>query len=96
MASPTVRALVLASTNDALPDCRDCVYKAWCGQQPEYNYVTQGSLFGRMRDSTWCRKHKQLFDYIAWRLRHADAAERDLYRVWTTRRPQEHFLQDTE
>lgn len=92
MTRPAVKALVLAGTNDAQPDCVQCVYKPYCGQQPEYNYKTQGSIFGRMRDSEWCRKHKGIFDHVMQRLRLATPEERDVFRKWTTSRPQEHFI----
>jgi His-Xaa-Ser system radical SAM maturase HxsB len=94
MGSETVRALILASTNDSQPDCVSCVYKAYCGQQPEYNYKTQGSIFGRMRDSAWCKKHKGIFDILAHWLHSASDSEREVVRLWTISRPQEHYLQD--
>lgn len=94
MGSGAVRALVLASTNDAQPGCATCVYKAWCGQQPEYNYKTQGSIFGRMQDSAWCTKHKGIFDTLLTWLKNAPADERELISRWTISRPQEHYLQD--
>ncbi len=93
-AAPT-RALVIAGCNDAQPDCVQCTYKPYCGQQPEYNYKTQGTINGRMRDSTWCRKHKYIFDYLATRLRDADAEEMEIFQRWTINRPQEHFLQES-
>jgi uncharacterized protein len=96
MQSPEVRALVLASSNDAQPDCVSCVYKVYCGLQPEYNYKTQGNIWGRMRDSTWCRKHKNIFDYLAYRLNNADEEEVAILTRWTMNRSQEHFLQDAE
>lgn len=94
MTNATTRALVLASTNDGQPDCVSCAYKPYCGQQPEYNYKTQGTIQGRMRDSTWCRKHKSIFDFLATRLKNADEQEWAMFRRWTTNRAQEHFLQD--
>ena len=95
MTSAATRALVIASTNDGQPDCVQCTYKPYCGQQPEYNYKTQGTINGRMRDSTWCRKHKYIFDYLARRLKDADAEEMEMFMRWTTNRPQEHFLQES-
>jgi uncharacterized protein len=95
MTGAGTRALVIASTNDGQPDCVQCTYKPYCGQQPEYNYKTQGTINGRMRDSTWCRKHKYIFDYLARRLKNADSDEMDMFMRWTTNRPQEHFLQES-
>ncbi len=94
MDSPKVRALVVASTNEALPGCSSCTYKTFCGQQPEYNYVTQGSLQGRMLESTWCKKHMGIFDYLVKRLKNADEEEMEMFRRWTINRRQEHFLQE--
>jgi uncharacterized protein len=93
MTSQRTRALVLASTNDGLPGCVSCAYKPYCGQQPEYNYVTQGSIQGRMPESTWCQKHMGIFDYLARRLRDSDSDEMAIFNRWTINRPQEHFLQ---
>lgn len=96
MGSSKVRALVLASTNEGLPGCSTCAYKVYCGQQPEYNYVTQGSIQGRMPESTWCQKHMGIFDLLVRKLRNADAEEMAIFERWTINRPQEHFLQPVE
>ena len=96
MKSAKTNALVMASTNDALPGCATCAYKPYCGQQPEYNYTTQGSIQGRMPESTWCKKHMGIFDYLAKRLRNADEEEMAIFRRWTTNRSQDHFLQSNE
>jgi len=93
---PTTRAVALASTNLAQPDCVSCVYRPYCGQQPEYNYTTQGSIWGRMRDSNWCKKHKYIFDTLARRLKNADDEEMEIFRRWTINRAQDHFVQDSE
>jgi uncharacterized protein len=94
MGSSRVRAMVLASTNEGLPGCSTCAYKLYCGQQPEYNYVTQGSLQGRMPESSWCQKHMGIFDYLVRRLKDADEEERAILERWTINRAQDHFLQD--
>lgn len=94
--SPKSRALILASTNDNLPGCTSCAYKPFCGQQPEYNYATQGSIHGRMLESTWCKKHMGIFDYLVERLYHADDEERSILERWTINRAQDHFLQSVE
>lgn len=94
MTNAQTRALVMAGLNDAQPDCVSCVYKPWCGQQVEYNYKTQGSLHGHMRDSVWCKKHKSIFDYLMHKLETADEKDMDMFRRWTTNRQLEHFLQE--
>ena len=94
MTNAQTRAMVMAGLNDGQPDCVSCVYKPYCGQQVEYNYKTQGSLHGRMRDSVWCKKHKSIFDYLAHRLQKADPQEMEIFRRWTTNRTLDHYLQE--
>ncbi len=96
MSSKRIRALVLSSTNDALPGCVSCAYKPYCGQQPEYNYFTQGSIQGRMPESGWCQKHKGIFDHLVRRLRDADSEEMAIFERWTINRRQEYFLQPVD
>jgi His-Xaa-Ser system radical SAM maturase HxsB len=92
MGNAATRAMVMAGLNDGQPDCVSCVYKPWCGQQVEYNYKTQGSLQGHMRDSTWCRKHKSIFDYLMHKLESADERDMEMFRLWTTNRTLDHFI----
>lgn len=92
MSNAATRALVMAGLNDGQPDCVSCVYKPWCGQQVEYNYKTQGSLHGHMRDSTWCKKHKSIFDYLLHKLESADEQDLEMFQMWTTNRTLEHFI----
>jgi len=92
MGNAATRALVMAGLNDGHPDCVSCVYKPWCGQQVEYNYKTQGSLHGHMRDSMWCKKHKSIFDYLMHKLEAADERDMEMFRLWTTNRTLDHFI----
>jgi len=96
MLGSTTRGMILASSNDGQPHCSTCVYKLYCGLQPEYNYKTQGSIFGRMADSDWCKKHMGIFDYLAHRLKNADEEEMAIFDRWTTNRRQDHFVQEVE
>lgn len=89
----TVAAMVLASNLDTQPDCVNCAYKPYCGVCPVYNYRTQGSLAGRMRDSTWCAVHKGIQDYLFRKLRDGDARTVDTLRRWTILRSRDHFVQ---
>ncbi|MSQ82566.1 MAG: His-Xaa-Ser system radical SAM maturase HxsB [Myxococcales bacterium] len=94
MTNAQTRAMVMAGLNDGQPDCVSCVYKPWCGQQVEYNYKTQGSLHGRMRDSNWCKKHKSIFDYLMAKVERGDPEEMRIFERWTTNRVLDHFLQE--
>ncbi len=90
----TVGAMVLASTLDGVPHCATCVYKPWCGVCPVHNYVEQGSIHGRMADSSWCRRYMGLFDLLMTRLQRADDFERTLFERWARVREQTHFVHD--
>ena len=96
MQSPEVKSLVLAGININEPGCNQCVYQPYCGLQPEYNYKTQGSLSGRLAESPWCRKHKGIFDKVFQTYAEGDAATREVLERWTTSRPRDHFIQQSE
>jgi len=93
MKHPTVRALVLASIRDVQPDCVSCTYAPYCGIQPEHNFRSMGSIFGRMRESTLCSVHKGIQDYLFEKLREDDATTVEILRRWTTVRERTHFIQ---
>jgi uncharacterized protein len=92
MKHPTLRALVLASIREAQPDCVNCTYAPYCGIQPEHNYRTMGSIFGRMRESTVCSVHKGIQDYLFDKLREDDPTTVEILRRWTTVRERSHFV----
>ncbi len=87
-----VQACAVASNMDGSPDCVNCVYTPYCGLCPVFNYVTQGSLHGRMRDSSLCAIFKGIQDYLFTRLRGADDELRAIFERWTLVRPREHFV----
>lgn len=91
----TVRALVIASNRDALPDCVTCAYNPYCGTDPIHTHKTQGSLFGAMRESSLCAVHKGIQDYLFGKLAQGDPQVLEIFDKWTTRRPREHFLQES-
>jgi radical SAM protein with 4Fe4S-binding SPASM domain len=94
MRHPTVRALTIASNLDGQPDCVSCVYKPYCGVCPVVNYASQGSIFGRMRDSAWCHVHMGIQDYLFGKLVEDDPATVDILRRWTTSRARTHYVHD--
>ena len=88
----TVRAMTVASNLDAQPDCVTCAYKPYCGVCPVFNYATQGSLHGRMRDSAWCHVHKGLQDYLFGKLLSDDTATIESFHRWVTVRERAHYV----
>ncbi len=91
---PTVRAMVIASNLDGQPDCVDCTYNPYCGIQTTHNHKTQGSIFGRMRESNVCAVHKGIQDYLFGKLADGEPHVLEAFERWTTLRAREHFLHD--
>ena len=89
---PTVRAMVIASNLDAQPDCVSCTYNPYCGIQTTHNHRTQGSIFGRMRESNICAVHKGIQDYLFHKLAEGEPHVLEAFERWTTVRSREHFL----
>ncbi len=88
----TVRALVIAGQLQGQPDCVDCTYQPYCGIPPVHSHKTQGTLLGRMRESTLCQVHKGIQDYLFEKLGSGDAETLAILDRWTTHRPREHFV----
>jgi len=93
MGHETVRALAIASNLETQPDCVNCTYQPYCGVCPVHSHKTQGSIFGRMRESTLCAVHKGIQDYLFEKIGSGDAQVLDTFRRWTTVRDRTHFLQ---
>jgi His-Xaa-Ser system radical SAM maturase HxsB len=94
MGHETIRAVNIASNLDAQPDCVNCAYNPYCGTVPVHSHKSQGTLFGRMRESTLCAVHKGIQDYLFGKLIEGDPATLEILHRWTTVRPRTHFLQD--
>jgi His-Xaa-Ser system radical SAM maturase HxsB len=89
----TVRAVAIASNMEATPDCVDCTYLPYCGIPPSHSYKTQGTIFGRMRESALCHVHKGIQDYLFEKIAEGDPQTMKTFGQWTTYRPREHFIQ---
>ena len=90
-----VQACVVASNLDTSPDCVNCVYSPYCGLCPVYNYVTQGSLQGRMRDSALCAIFKGIQDFLFEKIREGNPDVLAILDRWTLVREREHFVHST-
>lgn len=93
MLHDTVESMTLASNLSAQPDCVNCTYQPYCGVCPVHNYATQGSIFGRMRESSLCAAYKGIQDFLFDKLRTADDPTLEILRRWTTIRERSHFIQ---
>lgn len=89
---PTVRAVALASNLEQNPDCVSCTYLPYCGLPPVHSHKTQGTIFGRPRESTLCFVHKHIQDFLFEKLATADAETLAILEKWTTHRPRDHFV----
>lgn len=92
----TVRAVVVAGQLAAQPDCAHCAYQPYCGIPPVHSHKTQGTLFGRMRESSLCAVHKGIQDYLFEKLSSGDEETLEILEKWTTHRPREHFTHAPE
>lgn len=92
MSHETVRAMLVASNLEAQPDCESCAYRPYCGVCPVHNHRTQGGMFGRMRDSSWCAERKGIQDYLFEKIGEGDPAVMDVFSKWTQVRSRDHFL----
>jgi hypothetical protein len=79
---PTVRALVMASILDGQPGWVDSAYKPYAGISPVECYWEQGSIHGRMGDSTQARLCVAKLDFLFRTLRDGDAATRATLEKW--------------
>ncbi len=93
MTHPTVRTLTLASNLDQQPDCVNCAYNPYCGVCPVHNHRSQGTLQGRMRESSLCQVHKGIQDYLFEKLGAGDPAVLRTFERWITTRDRAHFIQ---
>lgn len=44
--------------------CSDCAFQGYCGADPVRNYSMQGDCYGHRPTSLFCRKNKQLIEYL--------------------------------
>jgi His-Xaa-Ser system radical SAM maturase HxsB len=84
---PTVKALAVASIQDALPACSTCVYKPSCGIQPIHNYMFDGDLFGQRPRSRKCQEFYGQQQYLYGLLANdTDGSIEKIFRRWTIQR----------
>ena len=93
MTHPTIRSLALASNVNGRPDCVNCAYNPYCGVDGVHTYKTQGSISGRMRESTVSAVHKGIMDYLFEKIRENDPGTMEVFRRWTINRARDHFVQ---
>lgn len=84
---PTVKAMALASLQDALPACDTCWNKPFCGVCPMHNYMMGGDLFGQRPNSPKCAEYMTISRLLLERLdSDPDGSTEKIFRRWTVRR----------
>ena len=87
---PTLRALALASTLDALPGCSTCWNAPWCGVRPEHDLMLTGALFAPRYATPKCQQHMTIASLLLDRLaKDTDGSLERMFRRWTVQRPRE-------
>lgn len=87
---PTVRALAVASLQDALPGCNTCWNKPFCGVCPLHNYQSSGDIFGQRPNSPKCKEHYTIATLLFEKLADdPDGKFEKTLRKWTLTRPRE-------
>ena len=61
--NPKVKTMIAASILENLP-CDNCVYKPYCGVCPVLSYALYGTLFPQIKNTTQCKIHQAMLDYI--------------------------------
>jgi His-Xaa-Ser system radical SAM maturase HxsB len=77
---PMVRLSLLAQNPYAQPLCSQCSYAPFCTVVPVANHASQGSVWGRMPENTWCRTIMGVFDVLFEKL--ADPRDRKVLEGW--------------
>ena len=62
--SNTIQNLAANGIAETLAGCSECAYVPYCGADPVRNYATQKDDYGNRPNSTFCQKHKALFDHL--------------------------------
>jgi len=78
----TMQLIAAAGCAEALPGCSDCVFVPYCGADPVRHYRTQGDLIGHRPSSSFCRKHKAIFEFIFDLLVNGSPETREILLSW--------------
>lgn len=56
--------IALIWANETIAGCSECAYQSYCGADLVRNHSTQGDMYGFRPTSSFCKKHKQIIQYI--------------------------------
>lgn len=69
-------------STECIAGCSDCAYHFYCGADPVRNYSTQGDMYGFRPTSMFCKKHKQIIDYIFTLLSERNEEVLPIFKSW--------------
>ena len=78
-----VKTMIVSSTLDNT-NCDHCVYKPYCGICPVVNYMETGSMMPQIHNTSWCKRHKAMFDYLFQKMQ--DPKVYEIFKSWTNER----------
>ena len=82
IASPTARALCVASCLELLPGCSECAYLPYCGTCPVVSYAQHGTLFPQRHGEYRCAIYGGMLDQLFGYLRAEASPARALFEGW--------------
>ena len=59
-----LRSIIKDACVEVTPSCAYCVYQTYCGTDPVRNYLESGHEMRKMEGTSFCIKHKGIFDYL--------------------------------
>jgi His-Xaa-Ser system radical SAM maturase HxsB len=67
---------------ECIAGCSDCAYHSYCGADPVRNYSTQGDMYGHRPTSMFCKKHKEIIDYLFLLLTEREDEVLPIFKSW--------------
>ncbi|MFW9876418.1 MAG: His-Xaa-Ser system radical SAM maturase HxsB [Candidatus Thorarchaeota archaeon] len=83
-AGPLLTEIIKKSCLDIIPGCSSCVFKPYCGADPIRNYLESNDLMGNRSTSSFCHKHKGIFEIIFRKLKANDPKIMNVFWSWLT------------
>ncbi len=77
-----LHGIIKNSCVEVIPECAHCVYQAYCGSDPIRNYLESGSEMRNMRQTSFCIKHKKIFDFLFEKLGSLSETEETIIWSW--------------
>ncbi len=80
-----MQKIALASCNESLIGCSDCVYQSYCGADPIRNFTTQHDFVGHRPTSGFCKKNRGMIGHIIDLLLEENPDNERIFWAWINR-----------